>query len=328
MDHAYRSSWPLIVMVLIGLITLSGCAKNTGGVTASSATTATNNSTTAVLTKADQQISQTKIAAARKTLASAANPNAAVKNLATGLKYYQEAEEALENNQLSLAKGYFETLSSYDGTTDASFIAARQKLVKQYQAVKQANGYYNAARDDLSVHDLTTAKANIDKLDRVSASHPVIKELQKKALAMKQAIMNYEASQSTSSGSESSTVVSSSSSSSSSDSDSATSSTDSTSSSSSTATSSSDSSTSSSSSSSTLTTSAIIKQFQDAAGVTFASDTEFNITKQTSDYYQITAVYAADESSSSASKTVTDTYRYYPDSGNVTKEDSATGTFE
>ena len=76
-DHAYRSSWPLIVMVLIGLITLSGCAKNTGGVTASSATTATNNSTTAVLTKADQQISQTKIAAARKTLASAANPNAA-----------------------------------------------------------------------------------------------------------------------------------------------------------------------------------------------------------------------------------------------------------
>nr|WP_253956167.1 hypothetical protein [Lactiplantibacillus pentosus] len=315
-------------MVLIGLITLSGCAKNTGGVTASSATTATNNSTTAVLTKADQQISQTKIAAARKTLASAANPNAAVKNLATGLKYYQEAEEALENNQLSLAKGYFETLSSYDGTTDASFIAARQKLVKQYQAVKQANGYYNAARDDLSVHDLATAKANIDKLDRVSASHPVIKELQKKALAMKQAIMNYEASQSTSSGSESSTVVSSSSSSSSSDSDSATSSTDSTSSSSSTATSSSDSSTSSSSSSSTLTTSAIIKQFQDAAGVTFASDTEFNITKQTSDYYQITAVYAADESSSSASKTVTDTYRYYPDSGNVTKEDSASGTFE
>ena len=153
MDHAYRSSWPLILMVLIGLITLSGCAKNTGGVTASSATTATNNSTTAVLTKADQQISQTKIAAARKTLASAANPNAAVKNLATGLKYYQEAEEALENNQLSLAKGYFETLSSYDGTTDASFIAARQKLVKQYQAVKQANGYYNAARDDLSVHD-------------------------------------------------------------------------------------------------------------------------------------------------------------------------------
>nr|WP_247652270.1 hypothetical protein [Lactiplantibacillus pentosus] len=315
-------------MVLIGLITLSGCAKNTGGVTASSATTATNNSTTAVLTKADQQISQTKIAAARKTLASAANPNAAVKNLATGLKYYQEAEEALENNQLSLAKGYFETLSSYDGTTDASFIAARQKLVKQYQAVKQANGYYNAARDDLSVHDLATAKANIDKLDRVSASHPVIKELQKKALAMKQAIMNYEASQSTSSGSESSTVVSSSSSSSSSDSDSATSSTDSTSSSLSTATSSSDSSTSSSSSSSTLTTSAIIKQFQDAAGVTFASDTEFNITKQTSDYYQITAVYAADESSSSASKTVTDTYRYYPDSGNVTKEDSASGTFE
>ncbi|WP_272530556.1 hypothetical protein [Lactiplantibacillus pentosus] len=326
-DHAYRSSWPLILMVLIGLITLSGCAKNTGGVTASSATTATNNSTTAVLTKADQQISQTKIAAARKTLASAANPNAAVKNLATGLKYYQEAEEALENNQLSLAKGYFETLSSYDGTTDASFIAARQKLVKQYQAVKQANGYYNAARDDLSVHDLATAKANIDKLDRVSASHPVIKELQKKALAMKQAIMNYEASQSTSSGSESSTVVSSSSSSSLSDSNSATSSTDSTSSSSSTATSSSDSSTSSSSSS-TLTTSAIIKQFQDAAGVTFASDTEFNITKQTSDYYQITAVYAADESSSSASKTVTDTYRYYPDSGNVTKEDSASGTFE
>ncbi|MDV2577420.1 hypothetical protein RYX41_15705 [Lactiplantibacillus plantarum] len=58
---------------------------------------------------------------------------------------------------------------------------------------------------------MATAKANIDKLDDVQATHPVIKKLQKKALAMKQAIMNYEASQSTSSGSDSSTVVSSSS---------------------------------------------------------------------------------------------------------------------
>ena len=326
MDHAYRSPWTLIVIVLLGLVTLSGCAKNTGGVTASSATTATNNSTAAVLTKADQQISQQKIAAARKTLARASAPTAAVKQLATGLKYYQEAEEALENNQLSLAKGYFETLSNYDGTADTSFIAARQKLVKQYQAVKLANGYYNAARDELSVHDLTTAKANIDKLDGVQNTHPVIKELQKKALAMKQAIMNYEASQSTSSGSDSSTVVSSSSETSV---DSATSSsTDETSADSSTMTSSSNSSTSSSNSSSELTTSAIIKQFQDAAGVSFAADTEFNITKQTSDYYQITAIYAAAESSSSASKTVTDTYRYYPDSGEVMKENSATGSFE
>nr|WP_244975192.1 hypothetical protein [Lactiplantibacillus argentoratensis] len=327
-DHAYRSSWPLFVIVLIGLITLSGCAKNTGGVTASSATTATGNSTTAVLTKADQQISQQKIAAAQKTLAGVSESTPAIKKLALGLKYYQEAEEALDNNQLSLAKGYFDTLSSYDGTTDASFIAARQKLVKQYQAVKLANGYYNAARDELSIHDLATAKANIDKLDDVQATHPVIKKLQKKALAMKQAIMNYEASQSTSSGSDSSTVVSSSSTSSASDSSASSSSTSSTSADSSTMTSSSNSSTSTSSSSSELTTSAIIKQFQDASGVTFASDTEFNITKETSAYYQITAIYAADESSSSASKTVTDTYRYYPDSGSVTKENSATGSFE
>ena len=326
MDHAYRSPWTLIVIVLLGLVTLSGCAKNTGGVTASSATTATNNSTAAVLTKADQQISQQKIAAAQKTLAGASESTPAIKKLALGLKYYQEAEEALDNNQLSLAKGYFDTLSSYDGTTDASFIAARQKLVKQYQAVKLANGYYNAARDELSIHDLATAKANIDKLDDVQATHPVIKKLQKKALAMKQAIMNYEASQSTSSGSDSSTVVSSSSETSV---DSATSSsTDETSADSSTMTSSSNSSTSSSNSSSELTTSAIIKQFQDAAGVSFAADTEFNITKQTSDYYQITAIYAAAESSSSASKTVTDTYRYYPDSGEVMKENSATGSFE
>ncbi len=327
-DHAYRASWPLIVIVLLGLLTLSGCAKNTGGVTASSATTATNNSTTAVITKADQQISQQKIAAARKTLARASESNAAVKTLATGLKYYQEAEEALENNQLSLAKGYFDTLSSYDGTTDASFIAARKNLIKQYQAVKLANGYYNAARDELSIHDLATAKANIDKLDSVQATHPVIKELQKKALAMKQAIMNYEASQSTSSGSDSSTVVSSSTVTSSSDNSATSSSTDSTSADTSTMTSSSNSSTSASSSSSELTTSAIIKQFQDASGVTFAADTEFNITKETSTYYQITAIYAADAASSSASKTVTDTYRYYPDSGNVTKENSATGSFE
>ncbi|ELP20389.1 lipoprotein, partial [Salmonella enterica subsp. enterica serovar Agona str. SH10GFN094] len=204
----------------------------------------------------------------------------------------------------------------------------RQKLVKQYQAVKLANGYYNAARDELSIHDLATAKANIDKLDDVQATHPVIKKLQKKALAMKQAIMNYEASQSTSSGSDSSTVVSSSSAASASDSRTSSSSTSSTSADSSTMTSSSNSSASASSSSSELTTSAIIKQFQDASGVTFTSDTEFNITKETSAYYQITAIYATNESSSSASKTVTDTYRYYPDSGSVTKENSATGSFE
>jgi len=321
-DHAYRSPWSLIVIILLGLVTLSGCAKNTGGVTASSATTV-DHSTTTVLAKADQQITQQKIAAARKTLAQASAPTMAVKNLATGLKYYQQAESALEKNQLNLAKGYFETLSNYQETTDATFITARKQLVKQYQAVKLANGYYNAARDELSVHDLTTAKANIDKLDAIQATHPVIKQLQQKALAMKQAIMNYEASQSTSSGSASSTVVSQSSTSSqSSSSSAATASSDSTSSS---ATSSAN---STSSSSQQLTTSEIIKQFQDASGVTFATDTEFNIIKQTTDYYQITAIYATDNSSSTDAKTVTDTYRFYPDSGNVTKENETTGSFE
>ena len=85
-DHAYRSSWPLIVIVLLGLITLSGCAKNTGGVTASSATTATGNSTTAVLTKADQQISQQKIAAAQKTLAGASESNSSDQKVSPWVK--------------------------------------------------------------------------------------------------------------------------------------------------------------------------------------------------------------------------------------------------
>ncbi|WP_318767186.1 hypothetical protein [Lactiplantibacillus carotarum] len=326
MDHAYRSPWRLIVVILLGLITLSGCTKTTGGVTASSATAA--DSSGAVLTKADQQISQQKISAARKTLTQATAPNKAVKNLATGLRYYQEAEEALSDNQLSLAKDYFQTLNDYQGSTDATFVAARRKLNRQYQAVKLANGYYNSARDDLSMHDLASAKNNIDKLDALSASHPVIKKLQTKALDMKQAIMNYEASQSTSTGSASSTVTSTSSSSSSTDASSQSSSaaSDSSSSTDSTATSSasSTSTSSSSNSSSEPTTAAIIKQFQDAAGETFGNDTEFNITKQTSEYYQIMVVPA--DSSSSAS-TATTTYRYYPDSGKVTKQDSTTGDF-
>lgn len=324
MDHAYRSPWRLIVVILLGLITLSGCTKTTGGVTASSATAA--DSSGAVLTKADQQISQQKISAARKTLTQATAPNKAVKNLATGLRYYQEAEEALSDNQLSLAKDYFQTLNDYQGSTDATFVAARRKLNRQYQAVKLANGYYNSARDDLSMHDLTSAKNNIDKLDALSASHPVIKKLQNKALDMKQAIMNYEASQSTSTGSASSTVTSMSSSSSSTDANSQSSSaaSDSSSSTDSTATSSASSTSSSSNSSSEPTTAAIIKQFQDATGETFGNDTEFNITKQTSEYYQIMVVPA--DSSSSAS-TATTTYRYYPDSGKVTKQDSTTGDF-
>ncbi|RRK10377.1 hypothetical protein D1831_07910 [Lactiplantibacillus garii] len=326
MDHAYRSPWRLIVVILFGLLTLSGCTKTTGGVTASSATA--TDSSGAVLTKADQQISQQKISAARKTLNQVSNPNKSVKNLATGLRYYQKAADALNDNQLSSAKTYFQTLSDYQGTTDATFIAARRKLERQYQAVKLANGYYNAARDQLSMHDLTGAKTNIDKLDSLSASHPVIKKLQQKALDMKQAIMNYEASQSTSSGSASSTVTSSSSSSSATSSDSQTSATASdngshSTSGSSTATSSASSSTSSSSSSHEPTTADIIKQFQDAAGGTFANDTEFDITKKTSEYYQI-AVIPADSSQGSSSEN----YRYYPDSGKVTKEDSSTGEFD
>lgn len=322
MDHAYRAPWRLILIALIGLVTLSGCAKTTGGATASSATTA--DSSGAVLTKADQQISQQKISAARQTLERATAPTKAVKNLATGLKYYQDAEEALKDNQLSLAKGYFQTLNDYQGTTDATFIAARRKLVRQYQAVKLANGYYNAARDDLSMHDLSEAKANIDKLDRLDAIHPIIKKLQENALDMKQAIMNYEASQSTSSGSASSTVTSSSSSTSSatsSDSQSSATSSDSSSATngSSTATSSAD---SSSSSDSDLTTADIIKQFQDAAGGSFANDTEFDITKKTSTYYQIDVIPAANAKDSN-----TETYRYYPDSGQVTKQDASTGEF-
>ncbi len=324
MAHAYRAPWRLILIALIGLVTLSGCAKTTGGATASSAPTA--DSSGAVLTKADQQISKQKISAARQTLDRATAPTKAVKNLATGLKYYQDAEEALKDNQLSLAKGYFQTLNDYQGTTDAAFIAARRKLVRQYQAVKLANGYYNAARDDLSMHDLSDAKANIDKLDRLDAIHPIIKKLQENALDMKQAIMNYEASQSTSSGSASSTVTSSSSSTSSatsSDSQSSSTSSDSSSdaNSSSTATSSANSS-SSSDNDSDLTTADIIKQFQDAAGGSFANDTEFDITKKTSTYYQIEVIPAANAKDSS-----TETYRYYPDSGQVTKQDASTGEF-
>ncbi|MFB9770696.1 hypothetical protein [Lactiplantibacillus modestisalitolerans] len=331
MERAYRSPWYLVLIALIGVVMLSGCTKTTGGATTTSATPIGRSS--AVLTKADQQIERGKVAAARKTLAQASNPSTAVTNLATGLRYYQQAADALDQNQLSTAKGYFATLSSYQETDDAAFINARQKLERQYQAVKAANGYYNAARDELSMHNLTTAKNNIDKLDRLASVHPVIKQLQKQALAMKQAIMNYEASQSTSSTEPSSTVSASSSTSSAvadSTSSSVTSSTASetqSSKTSSTATSSADATSSSSTTSGdqTLTTADIVKQFQDAAGGNFANDTEFELTKQTPEYYQI-VVIPADQTGQSASQT-TDTYRYYPDSGRVTKQNEA-GDFE
>lgn len=325
MEHAYRSPWRLFVIVLIGLFTLTGCAKTTGGVTASSATA--TNSSGAVLIKADQQISHQKFSAAQQTLAQASQPTAAVKNLATGLRYYQAAADALADNQLSQAKDCFQKLSNYQRTNDATFIVARRKLEQQYAAVKLANGYYNTARDELSMHDLAAAKTNIDKLDALDGIHPVIKKLQQKALNMKQAIMNYEASQSTSSGSASSTVTSTSSTSQSSASTSETSASSASSSSDSTATSSATSASSSSansSSSSAPTTADVISQFQAAVGTTFDANTEFEITKQTSDYYQINVIPADQTSGATTNES---TYRYYLESGKVTKQNDD-GQFE
>ncbi|MFC6293777.1 hypothetical protein ACFQH1_00740 [Lactiplantibacillus daoliensis] len=319
MKQAQRSPLGLIIVMLLGLITLSGCAKFTGGSVDSSSVSTTTSSTAAVLTKADQQISHSKITAAQGTLAAVKHPDTDVKSLATGLDYYQKAADALDKNQLSLAKVAFNTLENYHGTTDASFIQARETLHHQYSAVKLANSYYNTARDDLSVHELTEAKTAIDKLDQLEPIHPVIKKLQKKTLAMKQAIMNYEASQSTSSGSESSTVVSSTSSSDTSSN--ATSSSTSESSSSGTATSSADSATSSSE----LTTQDVLKDFQAAAGVTFAKTDQFNIIKQAKTYYEIDVLH--DNGQAETDATPTDVYRYYPASGQVTKQNSVTGDF-
>lgn len=319
MKQAQRSPFGLIIVMLLSLVTLSGCAKFTDGSVDSSSASTTTSNTAAVLTKADQQISHSKITAAQETLAAVKKPDGDVKNLATGLVYYQKAADALTKNQLSQAKVAFETLEDYHVTADTSFLKARATLHHQYQQVKLANSYYNAARDDLSVHELTEAKTNIDKLDQIEPIHPVIKQLQKKTLAMKQAIMNYEASQSTSSGSESSTVVSSTSSS---ESTTESSSASSESSSSETPTSSADSSTSSSE----PTTQDVLKDFQSAAGVTFAKTDQFNIIKQAKTYYEIDVLHDSDQAETDTN--LTDVYRYYPDSGQVTKRDSATGEFK
>lgn len=321
MDHAYRAPWALLLVLLFGLATLSGCANSAANGSPSSITPA--KTSTGVLAKADQQISQQKISAAQKTLAQTAKPNNDTKNLVTGLKYYRQAERALNRNELSVAKTYFQTLRNYQGTTDAAFINARRKLDQQYQAVKVANGYYNSARDALSVHDLNAAKTAIDKLDGLAASHPVIKQLQKKSATMKQAIMNYEASQSTSSSETGSTVDSPASSSSTSTSSASQSSTSSSASSSASSSSSSSTATSSANSSveseSAPTTASIIRDFQAASGEQFASDTLFDLTSQTEDYYQISAT-ATDQTATQ--------YRYYPNSGKVTKQNSKTGAFE
>ncbi|MFC6182610.1 hypothetical protein [Lactiplantibacillus daowaiensis] len=334
MDHAHRPHFGLIVMLLMGLLTLSGCANVTSG-SSSTASSVTTSGSAKILTKADQQISHLQIKAAIATLKTGDTSNSSVKNLLTGLKHYQKAATALNKNQLSTAKTYFNTLSNYQATTDATFMAAKTALIKQYQQVKLANSYYNSARDEMSVHELTAAKTNIDKLDKLSASHPVVKQLQQKTLAMKQAIMNYEASQSTSSGSDSSTVTATSSSSTSDnstattdasstqDSSDSSSSTDS-STSSSTATSSADSETSSDSSSSTLTTKQILSKFKAASGVSFDQDDQFNVAKQTSKYYQIEVMH---DSSDENVTNLTDIYRYYPASGRVTKQNTTTGEF-
>jgi len=317
--QAQRSPLGLIIVMLLGLMTLSGCAKFTGGSVDSSSASTTTSSTTAVLTKADQQISHSKMTAAQKTLAAVKHPDADVRNLATGLDYYQKAADALAKNQLSSAKVAFDTLENYQVTADTSFLKARATLHHQYQQVKLANSYFNSARDDLSVHELVAAKTAIDKLDQIAPIHPVIKQLQQKSLAMKQAIMNYEASQSTSSGSDSSTVVSSSSSS---DASAASSVTSSDSTSSATSTSSANSATSSS----TLTTQDVLKDFQSAAGVSFAKTDQFNIVKQTKTYYEIDVLHDNDQAETASN--LTDVYRYYPDSGQVTKQDSASGDFK
>ncbi|BDZ29926.1 hypothetical protein RA086_01925 [Lactiplantibacillus sp. WILCCON 0030] len=328
MKQAQRLPLGLIVIMLMSVMALSGCAKFTGGSVDSNSASTTTSSTATVLTKADQQISHSKIAAARETLAAVKNPNASVQNLATGLKHYQEAAEALNNNQLSLAKPYFNTLENYQGTTDASFVKARSTLQHQYQQVKLANSYYNTARDDLSVHELSAAKTSIDKLDQIDPVHPVIKQLQKKTLAMKQAIMNYEASQSTSSGSDSSTVVASATSSH--DEVAVTSSTStsshSTSSESSASGTETSSATSSTSSSHAMTTQDVLDAFQTAAGGHFTKTDQFNIIKQTKDYYQIDVLHDSDPAETDTN--LTDVYRYYPNSGKVTKQNTVNGEFK
>lgn len=327
-DNARRPHFGVLIVLFIGLFTLAGCAKMTNGTSNNPTSSVATSGTAKILTKADQQISHRQINAAIKTLKTADTSNTTVKNLLTGLHHYQKAATALNKNQLSVAKTYFNTLSNYQASTDASFNAAKTALIKEYQQVKQANSYYNTARDELSVHDLTAAKTNIDTLDKIPASHPVIKQLQKKTLAMKQAIMNYEASQSTSSGSESSTVTESDSSSSSATTSSSTSSSSTSDSSSadssSTATSDATSSTSSTSTS-TLTTKQVLSNFRAAAGVSFAQDDQFNVIKQTDKYYQIEVMHDSEDTDVT---NLTDIYRYYPTSGRVTKQNSSTGEFE
>ncbi|AVK64381.1 hypothetical protein C5Z26_09750 [Lactobacillus sp. CBA3606] len=325
-DLTHRPRLGLMVIILFGLFTLSGCASTSRGTTNRSTTAGTTTHSNAmVLTKANQQISHQRIATALQTLATAKTSNATIDNLTTGLKYYQKAAVALNDNELSLAKGYFATLTAYQGTTDATFIKARAELVHQYQQVKLANSYYNTARDELSVHALARSKTAIDKLDQIDPVHPVIKQLQKKALAMKQAIMNYEASQSTSSGQASSAVASTSMTSSS---HTATTSTTSSSVTAESSTSSSAASTSSetaasqadestsSTSSRAVSDQAILSEFKAAATVTFAKSDQFNVLARTTHYYQIEVSHAADTGATST----TDIYRYYPMSGQVEQQ--------
>lgn len=327
MDQAHRPRWGLMMIILFGLITLSGCAKLTSSSSDSSTSSAATSGSAKILTKADQQISHHQIKAAINTLSAANTKDTAARNLLTGLRHYQKAATALNKNQLSQAKSYFNTLANYQLVTDASFTQAKAALTKQYQQVKLANGYYNSARDEMSVHALAAAKTNIDKLDKISPTHPVIKDLQQKTTAMKAAIMNYEASQSTSSGSDSSAVAesdhtsSNSSADASSTSSSATTATSDTSDS--TATSQADSTTSSSESS--MPTKQVLSNFRAAAGVTFEKDDQFNVTKETSKYYQIEVMHDSNDENVT---NLTDIYRYYPASGSVLKQNISTGEFE
>jgi len=326
-DQAHRPRWGLMVIILFGLITLSGCAKLTSSPSDNSTSSAATSGAAKILTKADQQISHHQIKAAINTLSAANTKDTAAKNLLTGLRHYQKAATALNKNQLSQAKSYFNTLANYQLVTDASFTQAKAALTKQYQQVKLANGYYNSARDDMSVHALAAAKTNIDKLDEIAPTHPVIKELQQKTTAMKAAIMNYEASQSTSSGSDSSTVAESDLTSSDSSAD-----TSSTSSSSADETSDTDDSTATSQADHTtsgsersMTTKQVLSNFRAAAGVTFEQDDQFNVTKETSNYYQIEVMHDSNDENVT---NLTDIYRYYPANGSVLKQNINTGEFE
>jgi len=327
-DHAHRPLWGLIVIVLLGLVTLSGCAKLSSGNHNHSASTVATSGSAKLLTKADQQISHHQIKAAIETLSAVKTTTPATDKLLIGLKHYQRAADALDKNQLSKAKPYFNTLANYQLTTDANFTQAKAALTKQYQQVKLANGYYNSARDDLSVHALAAAKTNIDKLDKIAPSHPVIKSLQQKTTAMKAAIMNYEASQSTSSGQDSSTVADNSASDSTTG-DSQTSNVSETTDSSQTgssdtATSQADQSTDNNSSSS-LTTKEVLSNFRAAAGVVFEKDDQFNVVKGTSKYYQIEVMHDSNDENVT---NLTDVYRYYPASGTVLKQNVGSGEFE